>query len=59
MNILIIGGNGFVGKHLVRHLIARKYRVTVLDIKKTSYLEKIAQKKINVFWSSKRYIYVL
>ena len=45
LNILIIGGNGFVGKHLVRHLIARKYRVTVLDIKKTSYLEKIAQKK--------------
>lgn len=31
MNVLVTGGNGFVGAHLVRRLLERSHRVTTLD----------------------------
>jgi UDP-glucose 4-epimerase len=31
-NVLIIGGNGFIGSHLIDHLIERGYKVRVFDI---------------------------
>lgn len=47
MNILVIGGNGFVGKHLVKHLVVRKHNVRVLDLKKTKYSTIDIQKKVD------------
>ena len=32
MNVLVTGGSGFIGRHLVAHLIARGYSVTNFDI---------------------------
>ena len=32
MHVLVIGGNGFIGSHIVDALLAAKVRVTVLDI---------------------------
>lgn len=34
MNILVIGGSGFIGSHVVDKLIEREYHVTVFDIMK-------------------------
>ena len=31
MNILIIGGAGYIGSKLIRHLLDNKYKVTVFD----------------------------
>jgi len=32
MNILIIGGNGFIGSHLIDHLLLKGHNVRVFDI---------------------------
>ena len=32
-NVLVTGGSGFIGSHVVNSLIKRKNRVTVFDIK--------------------------
>lgn len=37
MNILIIGGSGFLGSHISDELQSRGYRVTILDKKKTKW----------------------
>lgn len=37
MNILIIGGNGFIGSHLVDSLINRNHKVRVFDISHEKY----------------------
>ena len=31
-NILVTGGSGFIGSHIVNSLIKKKYRVTILDL---------------------------
>lgn len=36
-SVLVIGGSGFIGSHLVDELITNKYHVTVLDLKKSKY----------------------
>ena len=36
-SVLVIGGSGFIGSHLVDELIEKKYNVTVLDLKKTKF----------------------
>ena len=42
-NVLVIGGSGFIGSHLVDELISKKYKVSVLDIKKSKYHNKNAK----------------
>lgn len=44
MKVLIFGGNGFLGKYLVRELISRKFRVTIFD---RSFPKGISKKNFN------------
>lgn len=37
----VVGGCGFLGRHLVEHLLERGYNVNVFDIKKTFDNEKV------------------
>jgi UDP-glucose 4-epimerase len=37
MKALVVGGNGFIGSHLVDRLIAEKWEVTVLDVYERRY----------------------
>ena len=39
MKALVIGGNGFIGSHLVEDLVARNWQVTVLDLYERRYGE--------------------
>jgi nucleoside-diphosphate-sugar epimerase len=41
MNILVTGGTGFTGQHLVRRLLAQEHHVTVLDLARTPLAEHL------------------
>ena len=45
MNILVTGGAGFIGSHLVEHLIQKGHKVTVLDNLCTGKKENLAKVK--------------
>jgi UDP-glucose 4-epimerase len=47
MNILIIGANGFVGKHLVSHHLLQEDKVTSVYHKRTDFLHK-QSKQVNI-----------
>ena len=41
MNVLIIGGNGFIGSHLIDHLLENKHKVRVFDISCEKFREPL------------------
>ena len=45
MNVLVTGGAGFIGSHLVRQLLAAKHEVTVLDNVSTGTWQHLPQGK--------------
>lgn len=50
-NILVTGGTGFIGSHLVEDLVALGARVTVIDIvlhKKSYFAQQKLEKKVNL-----------
>ena len=42
MNILVIGGNGFIGSHLIDHLLIKGHNVRVFDISYERYRKPLA-----------------
>ena len=46
-NILIIGGSGFLGSHVSDEFSKKNYKVTIVDKKKSKYINK-NQKFINL-----------
>ena len=42
MNILVIGGNGFIGSHLIDYLLLKGHNVRVFDLYKERYREPLA-----------------
>ena len=45
MIALVTGGAGFIGSHLVKELVRRKYKVIVLDNLSTGSLENLKSVK--------------
>ncbi len=45
MNFIVTGGAGFIGSHIVEHLIEKNYSVTVIDNFHTAKLENLARFK--------------
>ena len=45
MKVLVTGGAGFIGSHLVDELVRRKYKVTVLDNLSTGSLKNLKSVK--------------
>ncbi|WP_145858830.1 NAD-dependent epimerase/dehydratase family protein [Pedobacter suwonensis] len=43
MNVLIIGGNGFIGSHLVDHFLEKKYKVRVFDVSYEKFRAPLAE----------------
>ena len=41
MNILITGGAGFIGSHLVDFLLKKKHKITIIDDLSTGRIENI------------------
>lgn len=41
MNILIIGGAGYIGSHMVKRLFAAKHALTILDDLSTGYRDAV------------------
>ena len=46
MNILITGGAGYIGSHIVEKLVKQKYQVVIIDNLKTGYKRLINKKSI-------------
>ena len=41
MNLLIVGGAGYIGSHMVKRLLATKHSLTILDDLSTGYRDAI------------------
>ena len=41
MNILVVGGAGYIGSHMVKHLMAKGHQVIVVDNLSTGYRDAV------------------
>ncbi len=53
-NIVVFGGNGFIGSYVVEELINKGYKVTSADIQPSKYVEKHNSKLSQIQLQSKR-----
>lgn len=52
MNILVTGGTGFTGRHLVSRLLSEGHRVTVLDLERTAVAGELEREGARVMFGS-------
>ena len=48
MKILVTGGTGFIGSHIVEYLVQRGDNVTILDNLNTGKIENLSKVKNNI-----------
>ena len=46
MNILVTGGSGFLGSHIIDQLVAEKHNVVSLDLKLSNYKKETVKEII-------------
>ena len=44
MNILVVGGAGYIGSHVVKQLVEAEHKVVVLDNLQTGHVEAVSKK---------------
>ena len=48
-NVIVTGGAGFIGSHLVKRLVSKKYNVSVIDNLSTGRIENLKEVKNKIF----------
>ncbi len=52
MRILVTGGTGFTGSHLVKRLVSRGHEVLVIDNQKGIFLDELKSKGAKIYLGS-------
>ena len=59
INVLVIGGSGFLGSHVVDTLVKKKYNVISLDVKKSKWINKKCKYVIGSYKNKNKLIQII
>ena len=57
INFLVTGSSGFIGFHLIKHLLSKNHSVLGLDSHNNYYSEILKKKRLNILKKNKRFIF--